>query len=75
MPKRDPVLRVFGQNLRKNREAKLLTQEELAERAEIDRTYISDIERGSRNPGIKNIARLAKALGVTVAQLCEGVEA
>jgi len=44
-------------------------------RAGLDPTYISGIERGLRNPGIKNVARLAKALGLTTAELCKGVEA
>jgi len=50
MTKRDPVLTAFGQNVRKRREARHFTQEALTERAELDRTYISDIERGTRNP-------------------------
>ena len=75
MPKRDPVLVVFGQNVRQRRVARCFTQEVLAERANLDRTYISDIERGTRNPGIKNVVRLARALGTTSAKLMEGVEA
>ena len=43
-----------------------LTQEKLAERAGLDPTYISGIERGLRNPGIKNVARLARALGLSL---------
>ena len=74
MPKRDPILVKLGQSLRRHRETAALSQEKLAELAEIDRTYVSDIERGNRNPGIINIARLAKALGITTAQLCEGVD-
>jgi transcriptional regulator with XRE-family HTH domain len=74
MPKRDPLLVKLGQSLRRHRETAALSQEKLAELAEIDRTYVSDIERGNRNPGIKNLARLAKALGITTAQLCEGVD-
>ena len=58
MPKRDSVLAKLGLNVRKRREARELTQETLAERASLDPTYISGIERGLRNPGIKNIARL-----------------
>jgi transcriptional regulator with XRE-family HTH domain len=73
MPKRDPVLASFGQNVRKRRDACHFTQEVLAERADLDRTYISDIERGTRNPGVKNVARLAKALGISPAKLMEGV--
>ncbi|MBI3417616.1 MAG: helix-turn-helix transcriptional regulator [Verrucomicrobia bacterium] len=75
MPKRDSVLAKLGLNVRKRREARALTQETLAERASLDPTYISGIERGLRNPGIKNVARLAKALGLTTAELCKGVDA
>lgn len=75
MPKRDSVLAALGQNVRRRREARELTQEKLAERASLDPTYISGIERGLRNPGIKNVAKLAKALGVTTAELLKGVDA
>ncbi len=75
MPKRDTVLAALGQNVRRRRETRELTQEKLAERAGLDPTYISGIERGLRNPGIKNVARLAKALGFTTADLCKGVDA
>ena len=74
MPKADPVLRKFGQSVAKLRRAKDLSQEALAEKADLDRTYLSDIERGVRNPGIKNVSRIAKALGVTTAELCKGVD-
>jgi DNA-binding XRE family transcriptional regulator len=57
MPKRDSVLAKLGLNVRKRREARELTQENLAERASLDATYISGIERGLRNPGIKNVAK------------------
>ncbi len=75
MPKRDTVLAALGQNARRRREARELTQEKLAEKAGLDPTYISGIERGLRNPGIKNVAKLAKALGFTTAELCKGVDA
>ena len=75
MPKRDSVLDALGQNVRRRREARALTQEKLAEKAGLDPTYISGIERGLRNPGIKNVARLAKALGLSTAELCKGVDA
>ena len=61
MPKRDKVLAALGQNVRTRRETRELTQEKLAEKAGLDPTYISGIERGLRNPGIKNVARLARA--------------
>ena len=75
MPKRDSVLAALGRNLRRQREAAPLTQEKLAEKAGLDPTYISGIERGLRNPGIKNVARLAKALGLSTAELLKGVDA
>ena len=75
MPKNDSVLAALGQNVRKIREIKQLTQEKLAEFASLDPTYISGIERGLRNPGIKNVAKIAKALGITTSELCKGVEA
>jgi transcriptional regulator with XRE-family HTH domain len=75
MSTHDPVLAALGQNVRKTREAKQFTQEKLAEFSGLDPTYISGIERGQRNPGIKNVARIAKALGLTTGELCEGVEA
>lgn len=75
MPKRNGVLATLGLNVRRRREAMELTQEKLAERAGLDATYISGIERGLRNPGIKNVAKLAKALGLATADLCKGVDA
>lgn len=75
MPPREPILVAFGQSVRLQRKTKNLTQEKLAERADLDPTYISGIERGIRNPGIKNVAIIAKALGVTTSELCDGVNA
>jgi prevent-host-death family protein len=46
----------------------------LAERADLHRTYVADIERGVRNVGLKNIGKLARALDLTVSKLCTGVE-
>lgn len=75
MSKLDSVLSALGQNVRQTREIKNLTQERLAEFAGLDPTYVSGIERGLRNPGIKNVAKIAKALGLTTAELCKGVNA
>ncbi|MEK7781183.1 MAG: helix-turn-helix transcriptional regulator [Verrucomicrobiota bacterium] len=75
MSKRDKTLSALGLNVRKRREAREMTQEKLAEKSGLDATYISGIERGLRNPGIKNVAKLAKALGLTTAELCQGVDA
>ncbi len=69
------ALDTFGKNLKTQREAKSLTQEKLAEKAELDATYISGIERGVRNPSLLSIIRIAKALGTEAASLFEGVRA
>jgi len=55
--------RHFGAAVRRHRELVRLTQEDLADRAGLDRTYVSGIERGARNPTLKILQRLADALG------------
>lgn len=60
---------VFGQNVRKIRTQAGLSQEELADRAQLHRTYISSIERGQRNVSIENIFAIATALGVSPTEL------
>ena len=54
----------FGAAVRKQRELIRLSQEELAHRAGLDRTYVSGIERGARNPTLKVLQKIASALGV-----------
>ena len=66
-------LAAFGLNVRQRREALGLSQIKAAEKADLDPTYISGIERGVRNPSLLSIVRVAKALGVTMSELCEGV--
>lgn len=53
----------FGPAIRRHRELLRISQEELAVRAGIDRTYISGVERGVRNPTLDVIQRIAQALG------------
>lgn len=60
---------VLATNLRQLRKAKGLSQEELAHRAQVDRTYISALERSVYAAGIDVVDRLAKELGVTAADL------
>jgi transcriptional regulator with XRE-family HTH domain len=73
MSHRHQTLTRFGLNVRRRREAIGLSQEALAEKAELDRTYISGIERGTRNPTILSAARVAAALKTSLAQLLNGV--
>lgn len=59
----------FGKRVRVLRRAKGLSQEELAFRAGVHRTYLGGIERGERNPSLKNIAAIAKALDTQLPEL------
>jgi len=63
------IREVLALNLRKRRQVKGLSQEELAHRAKIDRTYISALERSLYAAGIDVVDRLARALGVEAADL------
>lgn len=57
-------LQKFGSVVKKLRQALNLTQEQLAADCDLDRTYISGIERGQRNVGLRNIYKIAQALNV-----------
>lgn len=63
------IREIFAANLRKRRQAAGLSQEELAHRAEIDRTYISALERSVYAASIDVVGRLAKELGVEASDL------
>lgn len=60
------ILIQFGNKLRTLRKEKGLSQEQLAQRAGLDRTYISSIERGRRNVALINCFRLAQALSISI---------
>ncbi len=64
----------FGFAVKDRREALGLTQEEFAERAGIHRTYLSDIERGTRNVSLVNIERVAQGLSMEISELFQAVE-
>lgn len=63
--------KVFARNLRELRREKGLSQEELAHRAEVDRTYISALERGVYAASVTMIGKLADVLGIEPARLLE----
>ncbi len=65
------LLDSFGKSVRKLREAQRLSQERLAELADLHRTYVGAIERGERNVSLRNIVKLSRALRVTPARLLE----
>lgn len=59
----------FGLNLKKIRKQQGLTQEQLAELCDLDRTYISSLERGKRSISLKNIEKLSIALNLHISEL------
>ena len=65
------IQKKFGDKLRELRKQKGLSQEDLAFKSGLHRTYISEIERGSRNLSLKNIEKIAKALGMSPKSLLE----
>lgn len=56
------LIALLGRNIRRHRNAQGISQEELAFRAEMKRSYVSEIELGTRNPTVKALERLAGAL-------------
>jgi transcriptional regulator with XRE-family HTH domain len=64
----------FGFAVKVLREEQGLTQEDLADKAGIHRTYLSDIERGARNPSLVSIERVADGLALTLSDLFRRVE-
>ncbi len=66
-------LKRFGARVRALRQLAGMSQEELAERAGLHRTYVGGIERGERNVGVLNILQLAHALKVHPSELFEGM--
>ena len=70
----DAYCKAFGQAVRTQREKQGLSQEDLGFESELDRTYISGIERGVRNPTLKTIRTLARALGVKPSRLLDAAE-
>jgi len=66
------VLARFGRRVRDLRKARGLSQEDFAAECGLDRTYISGIERGRRNVSLRNLEVIAKAFGISLADLFRG---
>lgn len=64
----------FGEHLKLLRVKKNISQEEFAEKAGLDRTYISGLERGLRNPSLVILFRLADALDISISKLLKPLE-
>ncbi|WP_299796667.1 helix-turn-helix transcriptional regulator [uncultured Shewanella sp.] len=67
----DQLLAAFGAHIKKLRLSNSLSQEQLALRADIDRTYISGIERGKRNVSVINLFKIADALNIPASTLLD----
>ncbi len=67
------IRKKFGKRLRALREERGWSQEEFADRAGLHRTYVSAVERGVRNPTLSVLERLAKAFGITMAELVQTI--
>lgn len=65
----DAIEKRFGDRVRELRREKQLSQEELAFKAGVHRTYLGGIERGERNPSLRNISAIADALGISLSEL------
>jgi transcriptional regulator with XRE-family HTH domain len=68
------LLKTFGRSIRRLRKQRGLSQEDLAEASGMSRNYVSDMERGVRNPGLLALVALAKALRVSLRELVEEIE-
>lgn len=66
------LVRLLGANVRRLRKVRGVSQEELALEAGMKRSYVSDLERGTRNPSVRALGRLADALAVEPAELLRG---
>lgn len=71
IPEEELQLKALGERLRKYRLEKGFSQESFAEKTQLDRTYISGLERGKRNPSFLIIRRISKVLKISEQQLFE----
>jgi transcriptional regulator with XRE-family HTH domain len=67
-------LAIFAANLRRIRQERGLSQERLAHAADLNMTHVAKIERTEREPGVRTIAKLCVALGVSAADLFDGID-
>lgn len=74
MVKSKTTKKSFAEVLREARQEKGLSQEELADRAGLHRTYISQVERGLKSPSLRSLEQIANALGVTPSILLKRME-
>ena len=64
----------LGMHIKYLRSVKRWSQEDLALEAEVNKNYISDLERGTRNPTVKVLEKIAKAFSISLSELFKGIE-
>ncbi len=69
MQQHHPILELFGKNVQRHRIKLNISQEKLAEKAHLHRTYIGMVERAERNITLINMQKIANALGVEIGEL------
>ena len=69
--RQDPVLVALGEAIRRIRLSKDISQEQLALLAEVDRSYVGQVERGDNNVAVLTLARLAGVLDISIAKLMQ----
>jgi len=69
--KKDVLLLKLGRKIKDIRQQQNISQEQLAQRCEFDRTYISMLERGKRNPSLLNLKKLSTGLQIKLSTLLE----
>ncbi|MFC1943536.1 helix-turn-helix domain-containing protein [Chloroflexota bacterium] len=74
MTSRIILLEKLGKSIRSRRLALGISQEELGNRANLDRTYVSGVERGVRNPSFTALVKLSEGLGISLSSLLERTE-
>jgi transcriptional regulator with XRE-family HTH domain len=74
MRDKDDIRHLFGEAVRRARRNAGLSQEELADLAGLDRTYIGGVERGERNAGLVALQKIADGLGLPLAKLFADVK-
>jgi len=65
------VLQQLAERIKALRQARGWTQEQLAERAAIQRSYVGDLELGCRNPSVRALVKVSNAFGIAVAELLD----
>lgn len=68
------LVELLGRNVRAARQARQMSQEKLAFEAEMKRSYLSDVERGTRNPSVRALGRLAAALEMEPGELLRSTD-